>query len=298
MTRKRVCIRNNRSDNDSEDELEESVILQMSVEGSSVRKTRGFTRMADVWNLPPHSLIVVTFNKVHQPVGVEGTVLKRFIGSMSKFEIPNDRREILKKKLIRSMGDKWRNWKCSLREKYYSETKSIAQVIGLPPERVEIPQWSEIVLFWYSKDGQKRSAIGKANRSKQTTAHTAGTKSYAQHAYEMAMLEELMSQCSDNSNGGSGGSIIWDKNDIYSQVVGKDKYGYFRGLGFSPTPSMKDSVTCACHGTRINTQERLEDQEAMREMREKIKMLEAQVATLVSMLNQNSFVPVSFFTTS
>ncbi|KAF7808036.1 sporozoite surface protein 2-like [Senna tora] len=140
MARKRVCIRNNRSDNDSEDELQESVILQMSVEGSSVRKTRGFTRMADVWNLPPHSLIVVTFNKVHQPVGVEGTVLKRFIGFM------------------------------------------------------------------------KRSAIGKANRSKQTTAHTAGTKSYAQHAYEMARLEELMSQCSDNSHGGSGSSIIWDKN--------------------------------------------------------------------------------------
>ncbi|KAF7808091.1 sporozoite surface protein 2-like [Senna tora] len=109
MARKRVCIRNNRSDNDSEDELQESVILQMSVEGSSVRKTRGFTRMADVWNLPPHSLIVFTFNKVHQPVGVEGTVLKRFIGFMAR-------------------------------------------------------------------------------------------------------LEELMSQCSDNSHGGSGGSIIWDKN--------------------------------------------------------------------------------------
>ncbi|KAF7812219.1 uncharacterized protein G2W53_033195 [Senna tora] len=288
--------------------------------------------MIDVWNLPPHSLIVVTFNKLHQPVGVEGIVLKRFIGSMSKFEIPNDRREILKKKLIRSMGDNWRNWKCSLRGKYYSETKSIAQVIGLPPERVEIQQWLEILLFWYSKDGQKRSAIGKANRSKQTTAHTAGTKSYAQHAYEMelndgappsisklyvkthkrkdgrpvdeelarniARLEELMSQCSDNSHGGSGGSIIWEKNDIYSQVVGKDKYGYVRGLGFGPTPSMKDSVTCACHGTKINTQERLEDQEAIREMGEKIKMLEAQVATLVSTLNQNSFVPVSFFTTS
>ncbi|KAF7808014.1 sporozoite surface protein 2-like [Senna tora] len=84
MARKRVCIRNNRSDNDSEDELQESVILQMSVEGSSVRKTRGFTRMADVWNLPRHSLIVVTFNKVHQPVGVEGIVLKRFIGFMMR----------------------------------------------------------------------------------------------------------------------------------------------------------------------------------------------------------------------
>ncbi|KAF7814303.1 kinesin-like protein KIN-4C [Senna tora] len=31
-----------------------------------------------------------------------------------------------------------------------------------------------------------------------------------------ARLEELMSQCSHNSHGGRGGSIIWDKNDIYS----------------------------------------------------------------------------------
>lgn len=38
--------------------------------------------MADIWNLPPNSLIEVTFNEIHQPVGVEGVVLNRFIGSM------------------------------------------------------------------------------------------------------------------------------------------------------------------------------------------------------------------------
>ncbi|KAF7808103.1 hypothetical protein G2W53_040264 [Senna tora] len=210
MARKRVCIRNNRSDNDSEDELQESVILQIS-EGSSVHKTRGFTRMADVWNLPPHSLIVVTFNKVHQPVGVEGTVLKRFIGFMVR--------------------------KPNLTPINYTDWLKM-------PIEYKTKMW-EII--------EKRSAIGKANRSKQTTAHAAGRKSYAQHVYEMelndgappsrpklyvkthkrkdgrpvdeesarniARLEELMSQCSDNSHGGSGGSIIWDKNDIYSQVV-------------------------------------------------------------------------------
>ncbi|KAF7839305.1 E3 ubiquitin-protein ligase CHIP [Senna tora] len=222
MARKRICIRNNRSECDVEEEVHESVISQMSAHIlPSARKKRGFTRMADVWNLPSGSQILVTFNEVHQPVGVEGTVLKRFIGSM------------------------------------------------------------------------KRSAIGKENRSKQTSTHTAGTKTYAQHAYEMARLEELMSQCPDNSHGGSGGGILWDKNDIYSQVIGKDGYRYVRGLGFGPTPSMKDSVSsCACHGTRINIQEeRLQTQEAMRQMSEKIQMLEAQVATLMTNFNQNTVVP-------
>ncbi|KAF7832356.1 uncharacterized protein G2W53_014689 [Senna tora] len=208
--------------------------------------------MADVWNLPSGSQILVTFNEVHQLVGVEGTVLKRFIGSM------------------------------------------------------------------------KRSAVGKENRSKQTSTHTARTKTYAQHAYEMqlndgaspsraklyvkthkrkdgrpvneelarniARLEELMGQCHDNSHGGSGGGILWDKNDIYSQVIGKDGYGYARGLGFGPTPSMKDNVSsCACHGTRINIQEeRLQTQEANRQMSEKIQMLEKQVATLMTTFNQNT----------
>ncbi|KAF7832316.1 E3 ubiquitin-protein ligase CHIP [Senna tora] len=143
--------------------------------------------MADVWNLPSGSQILVTFNEVHQLVGVEGTVLKRFIGSMAR-------------------------------------------------------------------------------------------------------LEELMGQCLDNSHGGSGGGILWDKNDIYSQVIGKDGYGYVRGLGFGPTPSMKDNVSsCACHGTRINIQEeRLQTQEAIRQMSEKIQMLEAQVATLMTTFNQNT----------
>ncbi|KAF7839320.1 uncharacterized protein G2W53_007802 [Senna tora] len=284
--------------------------------------------MADVWNLPFGSQILVTFNEVHQPVGVEGTVLKRFIGSMSKFEIPCERREILMDKLTRSMGEKWRNWKFSLKEKHYDETKSIVQVIAKPPQRVEIQQWTQLVFFL------KRSVIGKENRSKQTSTHTAGTKTYAQHAYEMqlndgappsraklyvktpkrkdgrpvneesarniARLEELMSQYPDNSHGGSGGGILWDKNDIYSQVIGKDRYGYVRGLGFGPTPSMKDSASsCACHGTRINMQEeRLQTQEAMRQMSEKIQMLEAQVATLITTFNQNTVVLVSNFNTT
>ncbi|KAF7826607.1 hypothetical protein G2W53_017771 [Senna tora] len=187
MARKRICIRNNRSECDVEEEVHELVISQMS-DGPSARKKRGFTRMADVWNLPSSSQILVTFNEVHQPVGVKGTVLKRFIGSMSKFEIPCERREILMDKITRSMGEKWRNWKCSLKEKHYDATKSIVQVIAKPPQRVEIQQWVQLVFFWYSEDGQKRSAIGKENRSKQTSTHTAGTKTYAQHAYEMVSL--------------------------------------------------------------------------------------------------------------
>ncbi|KAF7835600.1 uncharacterized protein G2W53_010459 [Senna tora] len=234
-------------------------------------------------------------------------------------------------KLTRSMGENWRNWKCSLKEKHYDETKSIVQVIAKPSQRVEIQEWTQLVFFGIQR---MDSAIGKENRSKQTSTHTAGTKTYAQHAYEMqlndgappcraklsvethkrkdgrpvneestrniARLEELMSQCLDNSHGGSGGGILWDKNDIYSQVIGKDGYGYVRGLGFGPTPSMKDSVSsCACHDTRINIQEeRLQTQEVMRQMSEKIQMLEAQVATLMTTFNQNTVVPVSNFNTT
>lgn len=57
-------------------------------------------------------------------------------------------------KLIRKMGDLWRSWKCSLKQKYFDETKSIAQVIAKPPQRVEIQQWADIVFFWYSEVGQ------------------------------------------------------------------------------------------------------------------------------------------------
>jgi len=113
-----------------------------------------------------------------------------------------------------------------------------------------------------------------------------------------ARLEELMmSNDFDYTQEGSGGGIAWDKNDIYAQVIGKDKHGYVRGLGFGPTPSMKD--TSVCHGCKMSSKvDTIQCQEAMRQMSQQIKTLEAQIAKLVSNFNQNQVAPEDSFATT
>ncbi|KAH7853963.1 hypothetical protein Vadar_008562 [Vaccinium darrowii] len=47
---------------------------------------RGITHLSDIWNMPPGSRIVVKFNAALRPVGQEGIVFNRFIGTVKKME--------------------------------------------------------------------------------------------------------------------------------------------------------------------------------------------------------------------
>ena len=40
--------------------------------------------MSEVWNLPPGKQIIVTFNQAFQPVGDEGGVFNRFLGTVAR----------------------------------------------------------------------------------------------------------------------------------------------------------------------------------------------------------------------
>ncbi|MQM11373.1 hypothetical protein Taro_044278 [Colocasia esculenta] len=76
----------------------------------------------------------------------------------------------------------------------------------------------------------ERSSINKFNREKQIVGHTAGSKSFAMIREEISMLHEESSP-EENTSPRSM------KDDLLSQVLGKDKPGRIRMLGLGPTPS-------------------------------------------------------------
>ncbi|KAH7836026.1 hypothetical protein Vadar_032056 [Vaccinium darrowii] len=55
---------------------------EVAIAGES--KKRGISRLADVWNLPPTKRIVVEFNQVFVPVGKEGGLFNRFLGTIAR----------------------------------------------------------------------------------------------------------------------------------------------------------------------------------------------------------------------
>nr|POF10245.1 cytochrome p450 [Quercus suber] len=53
----------------------------------------------------------------------------------------------------------------------------------------------------------------------------------------MEKMDELISQQQTPLTFTSRGSIAWNGNDVFSQVLGKERNGQIRGLGFGLTPS-------------------------------------------------------------
>ncbi|KAI8557091.1 hypothetical protein RHMOL_Rhmol05G0307700 [Rhododendron molle] len=313
---------------------------------SNIRTKRGITRLSDIWNLPPGKKVVVDFNATCLPVGEEGGVFNRFIGTVarkphlcpinckswyvvpnhykedcwsiieSKFFIPDDERDQIKNNTLKSLGEKLRAWRCSLKAKYYDESKTAAQVVATAPPTVNPEQYADLVSYWYSTDGQLLSIANKRRRKEKNNPHTAGSKTYAQHAHELEKREEvgvsrtmlyepthtkkdgktpvsdkaaenmlkmkdLMASQQSPPEENTKGKINWSKNDIYSQVIDeKEHSGRFRGLGFGHT-----SKTC---GSTSNSDARLRvasNEERMREKDNYIVVLEDKLNSAVSELN-------------
>ncbi|CAL5349893.1 unnamed protein product [Camellia sinensis] len=169
-----------------EDDLDEDWLREEEMQRTdelTKRNTRGITRMVEVWNLTPEERIVLTFNKDLQAVSTEGGIFSRFIGTIARkphlcpikyknwHDVPDQYKEDCWN-IIESMGEKWRNWKCSLKAKYYDETKTAAQIVATAPLTVNREHYADHVAYWFSKEGQELSMTNKGRRQEQTGAHT------------------------------------------------------------------------------------------------------------------------------
>ncbi|KAG5590716.1 hypothetical protein H5410_041230, partial [Solanum commersonii] len=67
--------------------------------------------------------------------------------SQNKFSIPIHGEEFVKK----SIGKKWRDYKCDLKAMYVTTYKTKDALIKNRPSHIPRDQWSGLVLYWLSK---------------------------------------------------------------------------------------------------------------------------------------------------
>ena len=62
--------------------------------------------------------------------------------------------DIVKSWFLKDLGEKWRNYKCSLKLKYFDEAFTPQYVKNNAPTDVNLEQFCKLVDFWYSDAGR------------------------------------------------------------------------------------------------------------------------------------------------
>lgn len=189
---------------DQDDQVDNQVHTEL------VKRKR--TSLPIVWNMPKGQRIVVKCNEESQPIGEEGAILGKFLGTIARnggfcpLNI-NDWRDLKKnsrektilqcvqtkfvyprsceKWILKSIGRDWRKFKCSLKKAFFNPTIEKNPDIKrkalykLCPDDVDKEQWRGLIKFWKSKKGKALTEKNVISRSLVKNSHNAGTKSYA-----------------------------------------------------------------------------------------------------------------------
>ena len=86
-----------------------------------------------------------------------------------------------------SAAKKGRDFKSELKSLYFDE-KTDVELQVVPDNRVSPKDWEELVGFWKSEAGKKRSQQGKQNQKEMELLHTSGSKSHARLSHEMVHI--------------------------------------------------------------------------------------------------------------
>ncbi|KAL2930694.1 DNA replication and repair protein RecF [Bienertia sinuspersici] len=202
-------------------------------------------------------VLIAEIKEVMRALGMKRKRTKdAFMNTLCKarFLYPN----ALEKWILKSIGLKWKDYKCYLKGRYYNDDIDINIVQDRCPSDVEKDQWISLVNFWRSEEGKKRSKRGKESlmNAKVKPISTTGTKSHARVREELK--KELKKSptrtqtylaCHTHDNEAEITNQIksivaeqGDKemnldDDPVSKVLGKDQYGRVRGLGLGVKPS-------------------------------------------------------------
>ncbi|KAB1205852.1 hypothetical protein CJ030_MR7G027963 [Morella rubra] len=219
------------------------------------------------------------------------TMILKFVKRVRRFTILEPPLgDTVKRWFIKDLGEKWRNYKCSLKHKFFNE--------AFTPQHVK-----------------SRSEAGKQSRSLQTSVHATGSKSFACHAHELEKekqvpidrteLYKAVYSCSDGSpmnpdvaekirrieeielndptssqtlsQSRMGSNISWSPSDRYAQVMGPERHGRIRGIGLGPTPSSHPT-----NPNIISTQPESSNSAEMIEMQDQMKMMQSRISSLQS----------------
>ncbi|XP_050290426.1 uncharacterized protein LOC126728677 [Quercus robur] len=183
----------------------------------------------------------------------------------------------LKRFTLQKIGKAWRDHRCRLKSTHYiPHPRNKVRVKSIRPKGCIPKAWDVLVGHWYTDDTVIESEKSRDCRSKRDDLHTAGSCSYAVHAtkkakadgrpIERATLYSILYTCKDGSvvnpvvqermdkmkellanpsnqlkSSDISGSIAWSLDDVFAKVMGKERKGRIRGVGFGPRPSGQSS---------------------------------------------------------
>ncbi|KAL6868331.1 hypothetical protein ACP4OV_015176 [Aristida adscensionis] len=267
-------------------------IYEISSSGH-LRRRRGPTKMADVGTLPEDVKIVVKLDWFGIPNSKSSSTLGSYMGTLvrkpvfaplnilrwddkcfnqykknmiadieSKFEIDSKARPWM----LTELGNKWRQYKRNLKQKYYKPAVPLEQAIQTHPETVDQFQWLSLFSHWYSDKAKEISEKNKENAKNIKYPHTLGRKSFARKRKELedrtgrhVNRAVFFYECHKNKQGAYTNAATEEKmNDVYMklaermisrpltdtdyeevmvEVFGKDHSGRVRGMGPTITPT-------------------------------------------------------------
>ncbi|XP_059650187.1 uncharacterized protein LOC132295947 [Cornus florida] len=86
---------------------------------------------------------------------------------------------------------KWREYKCELKNEYYSVSDTDAERLANSPPDVEKEHWEFLVRHWGTPMAKEVSEKNRERHGKQTMMHTTGTKSFARISTEIEENEGI-----------------------------------------------------------------------------------------------------------
>ncbi|KAG2690556.1 hypothetical protein I3760_09G192500 [Carya illinoinensis] len=260
------------------------------VDSNGDRVKRPLHSIPDIWHLPEGERIEIELNLLGQPIKKQDSKVVRFGGLIArsnklvpiiykdwrsvpntvkeeawdlingKFKVPDDKLDVFKKWILKDLGKKWKDYKHELKKKLLNEKDaSAAQVVArASPDIVDLEQRAELANLWFDPE------------------------------YMVTVeMEELLTQDTNPIEMGSGGTMTWKSDDVYSKVMGLERPGRVRGLGFGPTPTRQTSQ----HSLPTSNQEDGISKEEFDKMRNELTELRNLVNTFVhaqaSRQNQN-----------
>ncbi|KAM1365371.1 hypothetical protein ACFX13_044379 [Malus domestica] len=88
-------------------------------------------------------------------------------------------------KEVTVIGNRWRDWKCRVKQRWYDSYLTDEQRLSFTPPQVTTDQWKRLVKYWGLPNIKEYSEANKANRAHGGAPHRTSRTSFAQLKHEM-----------------------------------------------------------------------------------------------------------------
>ncbi|KAL0009555.1 hypothetical protein SO802_011057 [Lithocarpus litseifolius] len=229
----------------------------------TVHVTCGPCKYLDIWDLPDKEEIELELNSEHQLVDDGARTFTGFLGTIARKphmcpirylnwkDMPEENKEecwrvverkyyvpinpiayaALKRFTLQKIGKAWRDHKSRMKKQHYIlDSRNKARVKNNGPRGCISQDWDILVDHWYTDDAVAKTDGRPVERSvlyKILHARKDGS------AVNPVMKAKMSSDTS--------GSIAWSTDNVFAKVMGKERKGHIRGVGFGPSPSGRSS---------------------------------------------------------